>query len=50
MALDANMESNFMTYIFEADLEKHIKMNDTISAIFEAMPMGILLFVNNEIK
>lgn len=25
-------------------------MTDTIEAIFEAMPMGILVYINNEIK
>jgi hypothetical protein len=36
--------------MFEADLEKYLKMTDTVEAIFEAMPMGILIYINNEIK
>ena len=39
-----------MTYLFETDLENHIETNDTISAIFESMPMSILLFTNSLIK
>jgi len=39
-----------MTYIFETNLKNHIEVNDTISAIFESMPMSILLFTNSLIK
>ena len=39
-----------MTYLFETDLENHIATNDTITAILESMPMGILLFTNSLIK
>lgn len=47
IALDANMEANLATFLFEADLEKYLRMTDTIEAIFEAMPMAILVYVNN---
>lgn len=36
------MEPNMATYLFEADLEKYLRMNDTVEAIFEALPMCIL--------
>ena len=50
IALDANMEANLATFLFEADLEKYLRMTDTIEAIFEAMPMAILVYINNQMK
>jgi len=47
IALDANMEANLATFLFEADLDKYLTMTDTIEAIFEAMPMAILVYINN---
>ena len=54
------MEANLATFLFEgklnlkniylADLDKYLRMTDTIEAIFEAMPMAILVFLNNEAK
>jgi hypothetical protein len=40
--LDSNLEPNFATFLFEADIEKYLRMSETIEAIFEALPMCIL--------
>jgi hypothetical protein len=40
--LDSNLEPNFATFLFEADIEKYLRMTETIEAIFEALPMCIL--------
>jgi hypothetical protein len=50
LALDANMNTNLITFIFEAEYKKYLKMTDTIEAIFEAMPMAILIFLNSALK
>ena len=49
ISLDANLEKKLSTFWFEADLERYQLMTNTISAIFEAMPMAILIFINNEV-
>jgi hypothetical protein len=40
--LDSNLEPNLATFLFEADIEKYLRMAETIEAIFEALPMCIL--------
>jgi len=42
MVLDANIKPNLTTFLFETDLERYLRMSDTIEAIFEALPMAIL--------
>ena len=46
--LDANLKPNYATFLFEADIEKYMRMTETIEAIFEALPMCILQYINNE--
>ncbi|KRX10747.1 hypothetical protein PPERSA_12368 [Pseudocohnilembus persalinus] len=48
MVLDANIKPNLTTFLFETDLERYLRMADTIEAIFEALPMAILQFLNNQ--
>ena len=48
--LDVNMEPNIATFLFEADIEKYLRMTDTIEAIFEALPLSILQYINNEMN
>lgn len=42
MDIDTNIKPNLATFIFEADLERYLRMADTIEAIFEALPMAML--------
>ncbi|KRX00866.1 hypothetical protein PPERSA_02045 [Pseudocohnilembus persalinus] len=44
------MEPNLATFLFEADLEKYLRMADTIEAIFEALPLSIIQYINNELR
>ena len=48
--MDANLDSNLITFLFEADIEKYLRLADTIEAIFEALPLSILQYVNNELN
>lgn len=41
------MKSNLSTFLFESDINRFLMMSDTIEAIFEALPMSILQFLNN---
>ena len=47
MILDAHMETNLATYIYEADINKYINITDTVHAILQALPMAILQYLNN---
>jgi len=48
IALDANLKPNFATFLFESDINKYLSMADTIEAIFEALPISILQYINND--
>ena len=48
IALDANLQPSFATFLFEADIDKYLRMTNIIEAIFEALPLCILQYLNNE--
>lgn len=37
------------TFIYYANYEKYLRMTEVIEALFEALPMAIISYLNNEL-
>ncbi|KAL4506789.1 hypothetical protein ABPG72_001210 [Tetrahymena utriculariae] len=48
LCLDSNMEPNFQTILLDSNLQKFMIMADVIEAMFKALPMCVIQFINNE--